>query len=66
MNEYDLNRIYDPVKNWFIEIDNYEDANRYLLNTRFTRDKAKDKVYHEIGREKKFLDQKTYGYNYRL
>ena len=59
MNEYDSNRIYDTVKKiGFKKTINYEDANCYLLNTCHIRDKAKEKVYHEIGRVKKFLGQK--------
>ena len=54
MNEYDSNRIYDSVKKiGFVKTENYEDANCYLLNTCHIRDKAKEKVYHEIGRVKK-------------
>ncbi len=54
MNEYDSNRIYDTVKKIGYEKTNkYEDANCYLLNTCHIRDKAKEKVYHEIGRLKK-------------
>ncbi len=54
MNEYDSNRIYDAVKKiGYEKTDNYEDANCYLLNTCHIRDKAKEKVYHEIGRVKK-------------
>ena len=54
MNEYDSNRIYDSVKKiGFQKTKNYEDANCYLLNTCHIRDKAKEKVYHEIGRVKK-------------
>ncbi len=54
MNEYDSNRIYDTVKKiGYIKTDKYEDANCYLLNTCHIRDKAKEKVYHEIGRVKK-------------
>ena len=56
MNEYDSNRIYDSVKKiGFEKTNNYEDANCYLLNTCHIRDKAKEKVYHEIGRVKKFF-----------
>lgn len=56
MNEYDSNRIYDSVKNiGFEKTENYEDANCYLLNTCHIRDKAKEKVYHEIGRVKKIF-----------
>ena len=59
MNEYDSNRIYDSVKKiGFVKTYNYEEANCYLLNTCHIRDKAKDKVYHEIGRVKKYLDPK--------
>ena len=54
MNEYDSNRIYDTVKKiGYEKTNNYEDANCYLLNTCHIRDKAKEKVYHEIGRVKK-------------
>jgi len=54
MNEYDSNRIYDSVKKiGFEKTDKYEDANCYILNTCHIRDKAKEKVYHEIGRVKK-------------
>ena len=59
MNEYDSNRIYDSVKKiGFVKTDNYEDANCYLLNTCHIRDKAKEKVYHEIGRVKKIFRSK--------
>ena len=51
MNEYDSNRILDTVKKiGYEKTENYEDANCYLLNTCHIRDKAKEKVYHEIGR----------------
>ena len=54
MNEYDSNRIFDSVKKiGFDKTEHYEDANCYLLNTCHIRDKAKEKVYHEIGRVKK-------------
>ena len=56
MNEYDSNRIYDSVKKiGFKKTENYEEANCYLLNTCHIRDKAKEKVYHEIGRVKKIF-----------
>ena len=59
MNEYDSNRIYDSVKKiGFQKTENYEDANCYLLNTCHIRDKAKEKVYHEIGRVKKIFRSK--------
>ena len=54
MNEYDSNRIYDSVKKiGFEKTEKYEEANCYFLNTCHIRDKAKEKVYHEIGRVKK-------------
>ena len=56
MNEYDSNRIIDTVKKiGFEKTDNLEETDCYLLNTCHIRDKAKDKVYHEIGRVKKRL-----------
>ena len=59
MNEYDSNRIYDSVKKiGYDKTENYEDANCYILNTCHIRDKAKEKVYHEIGRVKKIFRAK--------
>ena len=59
MNEYDSNRIFDTVKKiGFEKTDKYENANCYLLNTCHIRDKAKEKVYHEIGRVKKIFRYK--------
>ena len=56
MNEYDSNRIYDTVKKiGFYKTENYGEANCYLLNTCHIRDKAKEKVYHEVGRVKKIF-----------
>ena len=56
MNEYDSGRIFDTVKKiGFRKTDQYEDADCYLLNTCHIRDKAKEKVYHEIGRVKKIF-----------
>ena len=59
MNEYDSNRIYDIVKKiGFNKTENLNDAKCYLLNTCHIRDKAKEKVYHEIGRVKKSFRSK--------
>ncbi|MDC3087743.1 tRNA (N6-isopentenyl adenosine(37)-C2)-methylthiotransferase MiaB [Candidatus Pelagibacter sp.] len=59
MNEYDSNRIFDSVKKiGFRKTENYEEADCYLLNTCHIRDKAKEKVYHEIGRVKKVFRSK--------
>ena len=54
MNEYDSNRILDVTKKiGFIKTEKLEETNCYILNTCHIRDKAKEKVYHEIGRVKK-------------
>ena len=59
MNEYDSNRIFDSVKKiGYQKSDNLEEADCYLLNTCHIRDKAKEKVYSEIGRVKKALEPK--------
>ena len=54
MNEYDSNRIYDSVsKIGFTKTNDQSNAECFILNTCHIRDKAKEKVYHEIGRIKK-------------
>ncbi len=59
MNEYDSNRIYDSVKNiGYNKTDDHLNADCFILNTCHIRDKAKDKVYHEIGRIKKLYRDK--------
>ena len=59
MNEYDSNRIYDTVKKvGFIKTLDQKNADCYILNTCHIRDKAKEKVYHEIGRVKKSYREK--------
>ena len=56
MNEYDSNRIFDTVKRiGYHKTNIYEEANCYVLNTCHIRDKAKEKVYDEIGRVKKIF-----------
>ena len=60
MNEYDSNRIYDSVKKLgFIKSLDQENLDCYILNTCHIRDKAKEKVYHEIGRVKKLYKEKS-------
>ena len=60
MNEYDSNRIFDTVKKiGYNKTNIYEEANCYVLNTCHIRDKAKEKVYHEIGRVKKIFRSKN-------
>ena len=59
MNEYDSNRIYDAVRAiGYNKTENQGDADCYILNTCHIRDKAKDKVYHEVGRVKKLYKDK--------
>ena len=60
MNEYDSNRIYDSVKKiGFKKTDKNDEASCYILNTCHIRDKAKEKVYHEVGRVKKLYRKKN-------
>ena len=59
MNEYDSNRIFDIVKEiGFKKTENIDEANCYVLNTCHIRDKAKEKVYHEIGRVRQIFKSK--------
>ena len=54
MNKYDSNRILDLVKPMgYISTNNSSEADCYILNTCHIREKATDKVYHDIGRLKK-------------
>jgi len=60
MNEYDSNRIYDSVKKLgFVKSQDQENLDCFVLNTCHIRDKAKEKVYHEIGRVKKLYKEKN-------
>ena len=60
MNEYDSNRLYDSLDKIGYKKTLYQDdADCYILNTCHIRDKAKQKVYHEVGRVKKlYLNKK--------
>ena len=54
MNEYDSNRISDLTKKInYTATKNLSEADCYILNTCHIREKATDKVYHDIGRLKK-------------
>ena len=54
MNEYDSNRILDLAKSiGYTSTKDPTDADCYVLNTCHIREKATDKVYHDIGRLKK-------------
>ena len=59
MNEYDSNRIYDFVEKInYKKTQNLENADCYILNTCHIREKATDKVYHDVGRIKKQFKNK--------
>jgi tRNA-2-methylthio-N6-dimethylallyladenosine synthase len=54
MNEYDSSRILDLLKPMgYIKTDIPTEADCYILNTCHIREKATDKIYHDIGRLKK-------------
>ena len=54
MNEYDSNRIYDLAKQiYYKKTENYKEADCYVINTCHIREKATEKVYHDVGRIKK-------------
>ena len=60
MNEYDSNRIYDSIsKIGYHKSEDQNNVDCYILNTCHIRDKAKEKVFHEIGRIKKIYRGKT-------
>ena len=59
MNEYDSNRILDLVKSiGYTSTNNASEADCYILNTCHIREKATEKVYHDIGRLKKDFKNK--------
>ena len=54
MNEYDSKRIVDLIKKInYIPTKDLAEADCYILNTCHIREKATEKVYHDIGRVKK-------------
>ena len=60
MNEYDSNRILDLTKKINYSLTkNLSEANCYVLNTCHIREKATEKVYHDIGRIKKEFRNKS-------
>ena len=60
MNEYDSKRIYDSIsKIGYYKSEDQNNVDCYILNTCHIRDKAKEKVFHEIGRVKKIYSGKT-------
>ncbi len=54
MNEYDSLRIKDFVKTiGYTETKNVKDSDCYIINTCHIREKATEKVFHDVGRVKK-------------
>ena len=59
MNEYDSERIFDIVeKIGYKRTEDQEKADCYIVNTCHIRDKAKEKVFHEVGRVKKIYSNR--------
>ncbi len=59
MNEYDSNRILDIVKDiGYVKSQDQSNTDCYVINTCHIRDKAKEKVFHEVGRIKKLYSNK--------
>jgi len=60
MNEYDSNRISDVIKKiGYTKTQDLENIDCYILNTCHIREKATEKVYHDIGRlKKKYVNKK--------
>ena len=59
MNVYDSNRIFDIVKKiGYEKSDDHKNVDCYILNTCHIRDKAKEKVFHEVGRIKEIYSNK--------
>lgn len=60
MNEYDSSRMVDLLRaEQDVEVtDNADDADILLLNTCSIREKAQEKVFHQLGRWKKLKDAK--------
>ena len=59
MNVYDSNRIFDIAKDiGYEKSNNQNNADCFIINTCHIRDKAKEKVFHEIGRIKEIYSNK--------
>lgn len=59
MNEYDSSRMRDLLgdSHGMVETDNAEEADVILLNTCSIREKAQEKVFHQLGRWRKLKDK---------
>lgn len=60
MNEYDSSRMADLLEesHQLVPTDNAEDADVLLLNTCSIREKAQEKVFHQLGRWRKLKENK--------
>ena len=61
MNEYDSSKMADLLESThgYQLTDVAEDADILLLNTCSIREKAQEKVFHQLGRWKNFKDNKN-------
>ena len=61
MNEYDSSRINDLLHSHFniVSTNDYEQADIIILNTCSIREKAQEKVFHELGRFKNLKKENT-------
>tara|TARA_B100000963_G_C22638113_1_gene678693 strand:- start:3008 stop:4300 length:1293 start_codon:yes stop_codon:yes gene_type:complete len=60
MNVYDSNRILDLAKSVnYHETKNFKESDCFVINTCHIREKASEKLYHEIGRLKKNFKNKN-------
>ena len=59
MNEYDSSRMADLLKesHGYLQTDNEQEADLLLLNTCSIREKAQEKVFHQLGRWKKLKQE---------
>ena len=59
MNVYDSTKMADILAPMgYVQTDTPDDADMMILNTCHIREKATDKVFSELGRLKKFKDQR--------
>jgi len=59
MNEYDSSKMADllSASNGYVSVDEAEDADVILLNTCSIREKAQEKVFHQLGRWRKLKEK---------
>lgn len=59
MNEYDSSRMYEILNESYntSKTDDYKEADIIIVNTCSIREKAQEKVFHQLGRWKKLKDK---------